>query len=115
QPIRLRFFFQAEDGIRDFHVTGVQTCALPISDPQLLGLLAGTLVAIALFVLVERRAEDPVLPLHLFANPTFTLTTTIGLVIGMGMFAAPGFLPPFLQTANRVAVTEPGLLLVPRM
>src|SRR5690606_40589648 len=28
---RLRFFFQAEDGIRDFHVTGVQTCALPIS------------------------------------------------------------------------------------
>src|SRR5690606_10187153 len=25
-------FFQAEDGIRDFHVTGVQTCALPISD-----------------------------------------------------------------------------------
>src|SRR5690606_33289738 len=27
------FFFQAEDGIRDFHVTGVQTCALPISDP----------------------------------------------------------------------------------
>src|SRR5690606_40519962 len=28
------FFFQAEDGIRDFHVTGVQTCALPISAPQ---------------------------------------------------------------------------------
>src|SRR6266511_5997298 len=27
----LFFFFQAEDGIRDFHVTGVQTCALPIS------------------------------------------------------------------------------------
>src|SRR5690606_40214513 len=26
------FFFQAEDGIRDFHVTGVQTCALPILD-----------------------------------------------------------------------------------
>src|SRR5690606_40179944 len=28
------FFFQAEDGIRDFHVTGVQTCALPISLPK---------------------------------------------------------------------------------
>src|SRR5690606_39315850 len=28
------FFFQAEDGIRDFHVTGVQTCALPISTPR---------------------------------------------------------------------------------
>src|SRR5690606_41164570 len=30
--MHLFFFFQAEDGIRDFHVTGVQTCALPISD-----------------------------------------------------------------------------------
>src|SRR5690606_39871470 len=29
------FFFQAEDGIRDFHVTGVQTCALPISERYL--------------------------------------------------------------------------------
>src|SRR5207302_7686014 len=28
------FFFQAEDGIRDFHVTGVQTCALPICSPR---------------------------------------------------------------------------------
>src|SRR5690606_40724654 len=30
------FFFLAEDGIRDFHVTGVQTCALPIFDPDIL-------------------------------------------------------------------------------
>src|SRR5690606_41463001 len=31
EVIPISFFFQAEDGIRDFHVTGVQTCALPIS------------------------------------------------------------------------------------
>src|SRR6267378_736312 len=31
QPINIFFFFQAEDGIRDLYVTGVQTCALPIS------------------------------------------------------------------------------------
>src|SRR5690606_40471469 len=31
------FFFQAEDGIRDFHVTGVQTCALPISTGEITG------------------------------------------------------------------------------
>src|SRR5690606_40447589 len=30
------FFFQAEDGIRDFHVTGVQTCALPISTSNII-------------------------------------------------------------------------------
>src|SRR6266511_5908909 len=35
------FFFQAEDGIRDFHVTGVQTCALPISDRAVLATGAG--------------------------------------------------------------------------
>src|SRR5436309_15683725 len=34
------FFFQAEDGIRDFHVTGVQTCALPILSPPVLGAAA---------------------------------------------------------------------------
>src|SRR5256885_16905304 len=36
------FFFQAEDGIRDYKVTGVQTCALPISQPQAAGRAHGT-------------------------------------------------------------------------
>src|SRR5207302_6772636 len=36
------FFFQAEDGIRDFHVTGVQTCALPISSRGPIGTSRGT-------------------------------------------------------------------------
>src|SRR5690606_40390896 len=42
----LRFFFQAEDGIRDFHVTGVQTCALPISLWQLLSSATGEAVRV---------------------------------------------------------------------
>src|SRR5690606_40642649 len=42
------FFFQAEDGIRDFHVTGVQTCALPISlDPELVGEVLMTMKSLA--------------------------------------------------------------------
>lgn len=85
------------------------------SDWRLLGLAALTVVSIAIFIPVEQRAADPVLPLHLFKNPTFTLTTTIGLVIGMGMFAALGFLPTFLQMSNGVGVTESGLLLIPMM
>src|SRR5690606_30464466 len=40
------FFFQAEDGIRDFHVTGVQTCALPISTLFMCTAMAAALVAI---------------------------------------------------------------------
>ena len=85
------------------------------SDWRLLGLAAVTIASIAAFIPVERRAADPVLPLHLFKNPTFTLTTTIGLVIGMGMFAALGFLPTFLQMSHGVGVTESGLLLIPMM
>ncbi|GAA1161290.1 MDR family MFS transporter [Ornithinicoccus hortensis] len=85
------------------------------SDWRLQGLAALTVLSIAIFIPVEQRAEDPVLPLHLFKNPTFTLTTTIGLVIGMGMFAALGFLPTFLQMSNGVGVTASGLLLIPMM
>src|SRR5690606_40556640 len=49
------FFFQAEDGIRDFHVTGVQTCALPISmkTPNLFLLL------VALLAFSCNREKDP--------------------------------------------------------
>ena len=85
------------------------------SDWRLLGLAALTVASIAIFIPVEQRAADPVLPLHLFRNPTFTLTTAVGLVIGMGMFAALGFLPTFLQMSNGVGVTESGLLLIPMM
>src|SRR5690606_26273642 len=46
-----RFFFQAEDGIRDFHVTGVQTCALPISNPFLKYCLNNALIP-AIFLIV---------------------------------------------------------------
>src|SRR5690606_39453212 len=42
--LKVHFFFQAEDGIRDFHVTGVQTCALPISLRDLPGFGADTTV-----------------------------------------------------------------------
>src|SRR5690606_42087866 len=66
------FFFQAEDGIRVFHVTGVQTCALPISGaglgyvaPAWLGVVlaaAGVVIAPVSFALERRRAPELVWP-----------------------------------------------------
>src|SRR5439155_9267360 len=53
------FFFQAEDGIRDGHVTGVQTCALPIlweRSPVLSVALVGPLLAISLYQRSTHRA-----------------------------------------------------------
>lgn len=85
------------------------------SDGRLQSLLALTVVSIVAFVLVERRAEEPLLPLHLFRNPTFAIATSVGLIIGMGMFAALTFLPTFLQMATGAGVTESGFLMLPMM
>lgn len=85
------------------------------TDPGLLALVLGTLAAAAAFVYVEQRAQEPLLPLHLFKNPTFAIATSVGLVIGMGMFAALGFLPQFLQMSTGAGVTESGFLMLPMM
>jgi len=85
------------------------------SDPGLLALVVGTLVAAVAFVLVELRADDPLLPMRLFRNPTFTIATLVGLILGMGMFSALAFLPTFLQMATGAGVTESGFLLLPMM
>lgn len=85
------------------------------SDPTLLGLLLGTAVLVGLFVLIENRVAEPLIPLRLFKNPTFTITTLIGLVLGMGMFSAMAMLPTFLQMSAGAGVTESGLLMLPMM
>lgn len=85
------------------------------SDLRLSGLVVLTLVSIAAFVVAESRAAEPLLPLHLFKNPTFTIATLIGLVLGMGMFSALAFLPTFLQMATGAGVTQSGYLMLPMM
>ena len=74
------------------------------TDGRLIALVAGTVVAALVFVLVEQRAAEPLLPLHLFKNPTFAIATSVGLIIGMGMFAALAFLPTFLQMSTGAAL-----------
>ncbi|QHT55369.1 MFS transporter [Cellulomonas sp. H30R-01] len=85
------------------------------SDPGLLALVLGTLLSIGLFVLAELKASDPLLPLRLFRNRTFTIATAIGFILGMGMFSALAFLPTFLQMSTGVGVTQSGYLLLPMM
>jgi EmrB/QacA subfamily drug resistance transporter len=84
-------------------------------DGRLLGLLIATIVVAVAFVMVELRAQDPILPLRLFRNTTFALTTAIGLIIGAGMFAALQFLPTYLQIVKGEGITTSGLLLIPMM
>lgn len=83
--------------------------------PGLVGLVVGTVVSVVAFVLVERRAAEPLLPMELFRNRTFTIAAAVGLIIGMGMFAAIVFLPTFLQMSTGAGVTQSGLMLIPMM
>src|SRR5690606_40555363 len=112
------FFFQAEDGIRDFHVTGVQTCALPIyawDSRVVLGLGAGALAATVLFLVAERFAAEPLIPLRLFRDSVFNVTGLVGLVTGVALFGAASYLPTYLQMVDGATATESGLLMLPMM
>ncbi|WP_018774700.1 MDR family MFS transporter [Arthrobacter sp. 131MFCol6.1] len=76
---------------------------------------AGLVLAAAAFVLVERRAEDPIIPLSLFKNRIFVNSTAIGFTLGLGMFAAIAFVPTFLQMSSGTSAAESGLLMLPMM
>lgn len=76
---------------------------------------AGLVIAAALFVFVEARAEDPIIPLSFFRNPIFLNATAIGFALGMAMFAAIGFVPTFLQMASGTSAATSGLLMIPMM
>jgi predicted MFS family arabinose efflux permease len=76
---------------------------------------AGMLVAAIIFVMVEARATDPIIPLSLFKNRTFINATLIGLTLGLGMFSAIGFVPTFLQMSSGTSAAASGLLMLPMM
>src|SRR5262245_52362936 len=57
----------------------------PWTSPRLLALAALTLLALGLFVAVERRAPEPVLPPHLFARRAFTVSSAVGLIVGFAL------------------------------
>ena len=76
---------------------------------------AGLVVAALLFVLVESKAKDPIIPLSLFKNKTFVNATAIGLTLGLGMFSAIGFIPTFLQMSSGTSAAASGLLMLPMM
>jgi len=80
---------------------------------QIIGLFAVTLVFGVLFVIAERNAREPIIPMHLFAKRNFNLTTLAGLIIAIAMFGAIGYLPTYLQMSQGVSATESGLMLIP--
>ena len=82
---------------------------------QTLGMLAGTMVIIAVFLWWEPRATNPIVPTHLFRNHTVQVMVPMVSLISAGMSTVSAFMPLFLQAVTGVSPTNSGLLLVPMM
>ena len=80
-----------------------------------LSLFALSAVALVAFVLVERRAEEPVLPLRLFADRTISLSLVAAFGVAMVMFGAIIYIPVYAQGVIGVNATNSGLILMPLM
>ena len=74
---------------------------------------AAGLVTLAAFLAVERRAVEPVLPLHLFKSPIFTLSNIASFMVSVMMFGAMIYLPVYAQGVLGVSATNSGLILMP--
>jgi len=83
--------------------------------PQVIGLAAVLIVAALLFVWVEHRAAEPIMPLHMFSDRNFNLATGASLLISLAMFGAMGYLPTYFQMAEGASASEAGLLMIPLM
>ncbi|HWE82906.1 MAG TPA: MFS transporter [Gaiellaceae bacterium] len=81
----------------------------------ILALIALGVVLLGVFVLVEQRVEEPILPLGLFRNRIFTVTSLVGFIVGLALFGSVTYLPLFLQIVKGHSPTGSGLLLTPMM
>jgi len=107
-----------------FMVTGVTSILLTVSvygpqngwtDSRTIFYLALGLVLTGLFLWQETKASEPILPLRLFKNHTFSLTSVLGAVIGAGMFGAIVMLPLYMQVVKGYSASDAGLKLIPLM
>ncbi|WP_298490061.1 MDR family MFS transporter [uncultured Chloroflexus sp.] len=85
----------------------------PWTSPLIVSLFTVSIVGLIFFLLIERRAESPILPLHLFRIRTFTLTAMIGVTVGATLFAAIFFLSLYLVNVLGVSATAAGTTLIP--
>ncbi|MGW7428544.1 MFS transporter [Streptomyces sp. NPDC054861] len=81
----------------------------------IVGLGCGAAATTLLFLAVEHRASEPLIPLRLFRDSVFTLTSLVGAVVGIALFGAASYLPTFLQMVEGATATESGLLMLPLM
>jgi EmrB/QacA subfamily drug resistance transporter len=83
--------------------------------PWMISLILAGFLMLGAFVFVEGRAAEPILPLEIFRNRVFTITSAIGFIIGLALFGAVTYLPLYLQDVKGHSPTTSGLLITPMM
>ncbi|MGZ4178617.1 MAG: MFS transporter [Solirubrobacteraceae bacterium] len=83
--------------------------------PQIVVLGVIAIVLLVIFIRVEQRAAEPVLPPRLFRDSVFSVTSAIGLVVGFALFGSVTYLPLFLQVVLGASPTSSGLQILPLM
>lgn len=78
-----------------------------------IALIVTAAVAIAAFIVVEFFVKEPIVPMTLFRNRTFTLSVIASIAIGVSMFATSVFLAQYFQLARGATPTESGLMTIP--
>jgi MFS family permease len=87
----------------------------PWTSPLVLGLFGGAALGLALYVVNERFAPDPILPLGLFRNRVFSTANLAGFLVSMSFMSTVAFLPLFMQLGQGVKATTSGLSTLPLM
>lgn len=82
---------------------------------QTVGLFASFVVFGALFLVAEAKAKDPILPLGLFKNRTFSVINMVGFLMGLGMFGALTFTPLLMQGVVGLSATRAASVMTPMM
>ena len=85
------------------------------ASPQVIGALAMSAIMVVLFVVVESRAAEPIMPLGIFRNRVVTVSTLAIFFVGFGMFGGIIFIPLFFQGVLGYSATRSGSFLTPMM
>jgi EmrB/QacA subfamily drug resistance transporter len=85
----------------------------PWGSAQILGTAIAGVVLTAAFLAIERRVQEPLLPLALFRERIFAVSTVGGLVVGAVLFAVSIYVPVFSQGVQKVSATSSGVILIP--
>ena len=83
--------------------------------PLILGMLLFSLAMSGAFIAIEARARSPIVPLSLYADPVFSLSVVIMLLLSFGLYGSVLFLPLLFQVAFGFSATQSGALLAPML